>query len=232
MEKITAMLLLMGGKSSRMGTSKAWLLYQGIPFWKKIAAELEACGPLYLSVARNRKKEGECLMTEQGCLMMTQNREPAERTGGTEKRMVTDEVDGIGPMGGIYSAMRQIEEPSFFVCACDMPLMSRHYVEALLKVWRRISVEEEWDGLMVRSGDGRIYTTAGIYHKRMLPRLEKQICQENYRMMGLLRGSRICYLEEESLGNLAEALTNVNTMEDYRRLSEQWDQTAASDGDI
>ena len=47
-----AMLLLMGGKSSRMGTSKAVLTYEGIPFWRRIATEMEECGPLYLSVAR------------------------------------------------------------------------------------------------------------------------------------------------------------------------------------
>ena len=38
-----AMLLLMGGKSSRMGQDKAQLLLNGQPFWKRIAQELSAC---------------------------------------------------------------------------------------------------------------------------------------------------------------------------------------------
>ena len=50
MKKPAAMLLLMGGKSSRMGQDKAQLLLGGQPFWKKIAQELSACGRVYLSV--------------------------------------------------------------------------------------------------------------------------------------------------------------------------------------
>jgi molybdopterin-guanine dinucleotide biosynthesis protein A len=121
-------------------------------------------------------------------------------------------------MGGIYSAMRGLEEDAFFVCACDMPLMSRGYIEALLAFWRERSEKEVWDGLMVRNRQGRIYTTAGIYHRRMLPVLEEKIRQGNYRMMAFLRECRVGYLEEESLGEQSRALTNINTVEDYEKL--------------
>lgn len=199
-ERKVGMLLLMGGKSTRMGTSKAELLYEGEPFWKRIAGQMAACGPLYLSVA----KDGADAAKEQGCVSCC--------------GVVSDEVEAVGPMGGIYSAMRRLEEDAFFVCACDMPLMSRAFIEALLACWRERSEKEGWDGLMVRNRQGRIYTTAGIYHRKMLPLLEEKIRRGSYRMMAFLKECRIGYLEEESLGEISMALVNVNTAGDYEKL--------------
>jgi len=203
----TAMLLLMGGRSTRMGTSKAELLYEGQPFWQRIAGQLASCGPLYLSVARGQR--------------VKESREAPWAF--SVRGLIEDQLEGIGPMGGLYTAMCQTEAPSFFVCACDMPLMSGAFVEHLLGIWRGLSEplpgEEPWDGVMVRSAAGRIYATAGIYSRRLRRELERRIRAGDYRMMDVLRSSHIYYVEEESLGELAQALTNVNTMEEYGRLT-------------
>lgn len=206
----TAMVLLMGGKSCRMGTSKAWLLYEDEPFWKRIAAQLSDLGPLYLSVAPGQEMEGLAGFP-----------------------LIRDEVEGIGPMGGIYSAMRQVTESSVFVCACDMPLMSRDYVRTLLEVWRQQNDSRlcripsggkypdadgsmVWEGLIVRGENGRVYPTAGIYHRCIYDRVERQITEGNYRMMDLLSKCRIRYVEENSLGSMARTLTNINTQKEYQ----------------
>lgn len=205
-----AMLLLMGGKSSRMGTSKAVLTYEGIPFWKRIATEMESCGPLYLSVARiPRLGEIPEEVSPWDASVWQQLQ---------EHRLVEDVVEAVGPMGGILSAMEQITEDAFFVCACDMPFMNRDYIRLLSDTWRQITAEGEWDALMVRNGDGRIYTTTGIYSKRLADQFRQRIADGNYRMMALLRENRVYYLEEENLGEARKALENVNTMEEYKRL--------------
>ena len=205
-----AMLLLMGGKSSRMGTSKAVQTYEGIPFWRRIATEMKECGPLYLSVARIPRK-GE----------VPEEVSPWDDNVWKqlhEYRLIEDVVEAVGPMGGILSAMEQITEDAFFVCACDMPFMNREYIRILQETWQRITAEEEWDALMVRNADGRIYTTTGIYSKSLAEQFRQRIAEGNYRMMALLRENRVYYLEEESLGEAKKALENVNTMEEYKRL--------------
>ena len=102
------MLLLMGGKSSRMGTSKAILTYEGIPFWKRIATAMEACGSLYLSVAK-----------------IPADGEEPERVSPWDDKvwqqlrrhcLVEDVVEAVGPMGGILSAMEQIREDCGINC--------------------------------------------------------------------------------------------------------------------
>ena len=209
-ENNVGMLLLMGGKISRMGTSKAMLTMKGLPFWKKIGMEMEACGPLYLSVARV-PQDGE----DPGQVSPW---DAAVWEELKQHRLVQDTVEAVGPMGGILSAMEQIAEDSFFVCACDMPFMNREYIRLLMDIWNEIHETEEWDALMVRGSDGRIYTTAGIYHKRFMPQFQERIAQGNYRMMALLRDNHVYYLDEESLGEAGKALENINTMEDYQRL--------------
>jgi len=204
------MLLLMGGKSSRMGTSKAVLMLEGVPFWKRIATAMETCGPIYLSVAHIPSEEEVPEKVSPWDDKVWQQLR--------QHRLVEDVVEAVGPMGGILSAMEQIRENAFFVCACDMPFMSREYIQILLDTWRQIQREGDWDALMVRNADGRIYTTTGIYHKRLADQLRQRIADGNYRMMALLRENRVYYLDEESLGEARKALENVNTMEDYKRL--------------
>ena len=208
-KKKTAMQLLMGGKSSRMGTSKAMLSYKGVPFWKHITEEMSHCGPVYLSVAKVPQTEEETETTPWSASVWEELK---------QYPLITDEVEAIGPMGGIYSALRQIKEDAVFVSACDMPRMNRAYIQYLLDTWNRISRTEDWDALMIRGAEGRIYTTAGIYHKCLLPAIHTRIQEGNYRMMVLLRQSKIYYIEETALGSLGNALTNVNTLEDYKNL--------------
>ncbi len=205
-----AMLLLMGGKSSRMGTSKAVLTYEGIPFWKRIATEMEVCGPLYLSVAH--------IPSEDEVPEEVSPWDAAVWQQLSQHRLVEDVVKAVGPMGGILSAMEQIREDAFFVCACDMPFMDRGYIRILQDTWHQINAEGQWDALMVRNADGRIYTTTGIYHKRLAEQFRQRIADGNYRMMALLRENRVYYLDEEILGDARRALENVNTMEDYKKL--------------
>ena len=82
-----------------------------------------------------------------------------------------------------------------------------------------VAAGRKMDAGKLRSyADGRIYTTTGIYHKRLADQFRQRIADGNYRMMALLRENRVYYLEEESLGEARKALENVNTMEDYKRL--------------
>ncbi|MCD8218268.1 MAG: molybdenum cofactor guanylyltransferase [Clostridiales bacterium] len=191
-----AILLLAGGYSRRMGQNKANLTMEGQTFAEKIAAELSSCGPVYLSVSADIAPD------------FSANTEKYPR--------IVDEIPHIGPLGGISAAMHQTDADAYFVCACDMPRMNAAFVRHLIRIWEQINT----DALLVRSRSGRIYTTAGIYHRNILPLIEKQILEKNYRLRDLLTASKVFYLEESSLGELKNCLTNINTMEEYQKLSE------------
>ena len=196
MKKPAAMLLLMGGKSSRMGQDKAQLLLGGQPFWKKIAQELSACGRLYLSVS-------------QTCDEKALEGYP----------IIRDVVPDCGVMGGLYSAFQAIEEDLLFACACDMPFVNRRFIRWMLNRWEEeVQKGRQWDGIVVCGDDGKTHATAALYHRRLQGKLEEQVRQRRLRMHTFVREeANILLLPMEEVTSFSRCFQNINTPEDYRR---------------
>ena len=196
MKKPAAMLLLMGGKSSRMGQDKAQLLLGGQPFWKKIAQELSACGRLYLSVS-------------QTCDEKALEGYP----------MIRDVVPDCGVMGGLYSAFQAIEEDLLFACACDMPFLNRRFIRWMLNRWEEeVQKGRQWDGIVVCGDDGKTHTTAALYHRRLQGKLEENVRKKRLRMHTFVREeANILLLPMGEVTSFSRCFQNINTPEDYRR---------------
>ena len=196
MKKPAAMLLLMGGKSSRMGQDKAQLLLGGQPFWKRIAQELSACGRLYLSVS-------------QTCDEKALEGYP----------IIRDVVPDCGVMGGLYSAFQAIEEDLLFACACDMPFLNRRFIRWMLNRWEEeVQKGRQWDGIVVCGDDGKTYTTAALYHRRLQGKLEENVRKKRLRMHTFVREeANLLLLPMEEVASFSRCFQNINTPEDYRR---------------
>ncbi|MCD8364511.1 MAG: molybdenum cofactor guanylyltransferase [Clostridiales bacterium] len=188
-----AILLLTGGYSRRMGQNKANLKIGDQTFAEKIAAELSSCGPVYLSVSADVAPD---------------------LTANIDYPRIVDEIPHIGPLGGISASMHRINADTFFVCACDMPRMNAAFVHRLMQIRNQFNNP---DALLVRNQNGRVYTTAGLYHRSLLPQIDKQIRDKNYRLRDLLIKSNVFYVDEENLGELKNCLDNINTMKDYQK---------------
>ncbi|MFV0249108.1 MAG: NTP transferase domain-containing protein [Tenacibaculum sp.] len=99
-------LVLMGGKSTRMHTDKAYLSYFGKP--QKIYAKelLENCAlETFYSVEKPSKKTCE----------------------------IHDVFLNLGPLGGICSAFQKNPNTAWLVLAVDLPFVDRQLIELLLK---------------------------------------------------------------------------------------------------
>ncbi len=186
-----AMVLLTGGNSSRMGTPKSELIWEDKTFAERIADEMAQCGPVYLSVSADTV--------------------PPRAAG--RFPCIIDEADHVGPLGGISAVFHRTDADAIFVGACDMPFMTAAYIDRLCEIWN-IPSDGTRDALLVRDEGGRIYTTAGIYHRRLLPDIDQAIADGNFRLRDLLRTHPVSYLPKENLGDLKKALTNINTAQD------------------
>lgn len=102
-------LVLVGGKSTRMGNDKSELDYFGKP-QKEIAKNLlEACGlQTFYSVSYSKSTTKE-----------------------TDE--IVDKFDNIGPLGGICSAFQKDENIAWLVLATDLPFVDRNLIQLLLK---------------------------------------------------------------------------------------------------
>ncbi len=99
-------LLLVGGKSSRMGKDKSDLVYQdGLTARERGAALLRSvCSQVYFS----------------------------QREGAGDG-VISDAYGEIGPMGAIASAMDMDPEAAWLVMACDLPLVTTETLKLLVR---------------------------------------------------------------------------------------------------
>lgn len=105
-------LVLIGGRSTRMGQDKSQLVYHKKPQREHLTDLLRPyCDTVYWSM----------------------NPEQARNESSTSQPIVIDAYDWPGPMNGILSAFQQHPETAWLVVACDMPLLSTRSLDALVK---------------------------------------------------------------------------------------------------
>lgn len=104
-------LVLMGGRSTRMGQDKSRLNYHGQPQRDYLTALLtDYCAAVYWSV----------------------NPGQAPELVDYQKHLIVDAHPEPGPMAGIMSAMEACPEQAWLVVACDLPLLTHQTLTALI----------------------------------------------------------------------------------------------------
>ncbi len=174
--------LLKGGKSSRMGgNDKSQLLYKGKSFEERIKKELMQLElPLFMSEA---KKSGD-------------------------SQVISDLIQGAGPLGGIYSCLKVTGLSGLFFVSCDMPLFHAYLGKRAVEEAEK---EEDLDAVIWQTRDGRVHPVCGWYSFRCLPVLEKQLMEKNGKVRDLLGKLKVKILEtgKEHVPDLW--FSNVNT---------------------
>jgi molybdopterin-guanine dinucleotide biosynthesis protein A len=127
----------------------------------------------------------------------------------TNLPMYPDLVKGIGPMGGVYTALKVSIHERCMVVGCDMPLITREIIKV-------ISSEEGYDVVVPRI-DGRVEMLCAMYSRDCIPVIERLIGEKRYKLSLILKEVRVKYVElpREKSGYFI----NINSPEDYRKLS-------------
>lgn len=103
-------LVLIGGRSTRMGQDKSQLDYHGRPQREYLTDWLTGyCGAVFWSV-----NTGQAAVAAHG------------------SRLIVDQYPEAGPLGGILSAMETHPTQAWLVVACDLPLLTGRTLAALL----------------------------------------------------------------------------------------------------
>ena len=178
------------GRSTRMGRDKALLELGHQTFISRLAQELSVCDEVFVSGPAGKDYSGYGL------------------------RVVEDEHPRIGPMEGIRQSLRHAAAERVFICACDMPFVRS---EMILHLAGCISPD---DDACVFHSEGRIHPLCGIYRRTALPVVQQMIAAGRYRVMELLSSVRTRYVDVAGSGFAPEALSNINTPEDYARITE------------
>ena len=210
--------ILAGGKSSRMGTDKALLEYDGKQFIGQIAEELSGFGERIIARGNNSELAAEI--------------EDAWK-------VIPDQYPDHGPIGGLHAALSACRSDALFVVTCDMPLFDRELADLLCaemqyseepgKVFEDNDLKTEsetdsdgkhvdaYDVIISVGNDGKIHPLCGVYRKSVLSVLEEQIVSDRNRVMEALKKLRVKYVTIDS-PDQEKQLANINTPEEYERL--------------
>ena len=181
--------ILAGGKSTRMGQNKALMTINEKRFIDRIADELGSFSEVLISAAQKGDYED---------------------TGLT---VVYDEHKEIGPMEGIYQILRAAKEDYVFICAADMPFVTKELVSYMVEF-----ISSDYD-CYVMMDEQHIHPLCAIYSKKILDVIEKQIAQgSSYRLMNILNQVRTKYIKLEFTCFDKKVVKNINTRQEYQKL--------------
>lgn len=183
--------VIAGGRSSRLGRDKALLQIDGetllaraVRLVGQVCAETIVVGP--------RERAGVVPAT----------------------RVVPDEQPGIGPLGGIASALRATGRQHVLVVATDLPLLSVPLLRHM------VALATEADVVIPRVA-GRTQQLHAVYSARCLPYIDRQIASGDYKIDRFFPLVRVRELGEDDVQRFDPALhtfLNINTEADWEHV--------------
>jgi FdhD protein len=186
--------LLAGGRSTRMGSDKALMPWQGEPLWQHQLRILQDLEPTELFISARIE---QALAAEAVVLIL--------------------DPPGIdeGPLGAITRCLRQIQRP-LLVLAIDMPAMTSEFLQERLLA--------SFDGVhgLVFSGSHGYETLAALYTPSMLPLLDEALAVGRLGLQDVLgRAVERDLMQVKHLRPQDEVFfRNLNTPEDVARIAD------------
>ena len=176
-------IVLGGGRSSRMGSSKALISWRGQPLLARVAGVVaEVAAPVVVVHAR-----GQAL--------------PALPPG---IELVEDARPDRGPLEGLAAGLRHLQGRAevAVVAATDLPLLHADFLAALIA---RIGDAP----VIAPIAGGRPHPLAAVYRLDVLPRVEEQLADDRLRVSLLLEDPGTRLVDADGLPH-PESLRDVN----------------------
>jgi len=184
--------VLAGGKSSRMNYfDKAELLFREETFLELIVSQLGEFKKVF--VISNKKRED---------------------FPGVRADFHKDLIPGIGPLGGIYTALTLSDEEKVFITTCDMPLITESAVST-------ITGNHDGFDLIIPVYKGKYEMLFALYSRKCLPRIKEMISRKQYKITGIFEDKSLKVKKIPLDDSFIKILTNINTPEEYEKLSRQ-----------
>lgn len=196
-------IILVGGKSSRMGTNKALLPIGGKKVIERIAEKMEMITD-HLIIVTNTFQEYEFLNLP----------------------MVADMYKGLGPLAGIHAGLEASKTDHNLVAACDMPFVSMEIGSYLLKQLNdyQVCIPEIY---------GQLHPLFAAYRRDIKDTLEEYLKKNELRVRETLKAFNVKIITEKDLEAEGFQIRdsdffNMNYPEEYE-LAKRWQMAPAGE---
>ena len=186
-------IILAGGKSSRLGRSKALQVIEDKSLIQWVVDRLAI------------------LSTE--IIIATAHGEAIPCSSAVKIKTVADIYPGKGPLGGIYSGLITSSSPRAIVVGCDTPFLSVGLLEYMTQTLA------DSDVALPRIGE-MIEPLCAVYSKNCLAPIQELLEQNERRISKLFSMVKVKYVEEDEINSFdPEHLSffNINSQDDLDR---------------
>lgn len=178
-------IILAGGKSNRMGTDKSLLEINGKTLLQRA---IDICLPVCKTI------------------LISSNNTVHEEFG---FKIIPDEIQNCGPIGGIYSSLKKSETEWNIVLSVDAAFVEQEFIQYL------ISEIDACDAIIPIHEKGKEPLIA-LYHKNSLEAIKKMHDSGNYKMHNLLNEINTKYVNSQNwVEQFPKIFRNLNRPEDF-----------------
>lgn len=185
-------IILVGGKSRRMGANKAFLTLKGKTFLER---QIDILTGIFdnVIISANLPQEYEIFNIP----------------------VIVDIYPEKGPLGGIYTGLINSKSFYTFILACDMPFVEKDLITHLVNYTK----SEEYDVVIPRNGK-QLEPLHAIYSTNCIAPIKNQIENDNLRIVDFFSQVKVKEVDISnfiSSNKHKKSLINLNTLEDYKR---------------
>ena len=180
-------IVLAGGRSTRMGTDKAGLMFLNEPLLARVIGRLGA----------------------ERTIVVAAPEQTLPALSGRAVTVVRDEQPGKGPLGGLYTGLRAAESAYCTVVACDMPFTNRRLLDYSLEIAQRGSYE-----VVLPMVDGQLQFLHGAYSRSLIPALQEALDDDRPALHAFVQNRTLGVLADAELAPFLDEMDfqcNVNT---------------------
>ena len=190
-----AAFILAGGKSTRMGTDKAFVMLDGCTLLAR-ALELAQAAVSDVRIVGDRAKFGAFAP------------------------VVEDVFPGCGPLGGIHAALRASEAELNLILAVDVPFVTPALLQYLMQ---RARERASATATVARSGE-RWQPLCAVYRREFANAAEMALRAGRYKIDALFQEDRTQVITENELqaaGFSPDVFRNLNTLDELASASDR-----------
>jgi molybdenum cofactor guanylyltransferase len=186
--------IMAGGKSSRMGVDKSFVPLLGKPMIEHVLARVDGLGDELILIT-NKPDDYAYLQLP----------------------MFGDIYPDRGPLGGLHAALYHARRPYILVVACDMPWLKRPLLSHMIGLRQTADI-------IVPRWDKFPEPLHAVYSKACLTPIEDNLRAGRLKIVAFYGRLQVRYLERETIARFdpeGKSFSNVNTLEDLAAAREQ-----------
>jgi molybdopterin-guanine dinucleotide biosynthesis protein A len=194
-----------GGRSSRMGEDKAWLILDGRPMIERVLAAARPVADRLAIVINASSPHPEAYQ---------------QLAARWDVMLLHDLYEHRGPLGGIHTALAHCaaDEPAL-VLACDLPFLTAEFLALLCQLHQTAAS----DVTVPLDQSNRVQPLAAIYAGSCREIIAEMISRHQLRVDQLysrVATRQVAFNEIAHLPNAERFFVNINTPEEYRAVAD------------